>query len=289
MASNGNCFICGKTAGKTAIKNHIFKEHDNGTEECYLIKAEGAYDKDYWLLFSVPLSATLLAVDDFLRDIWCECCGHLSAFLVGRSEISKSRKLETLYIGDVLMYEYDFGTTTHITVTVVEVIFRAKQKAKVCLLARNVPPPEEECVKCGAAAEWFDAYEYEVLCDKCADEMGDEGFILPIVNSPRCGACGYEGENDIWTFDPKKPFPQPNKAKSKGKGLRTREEEISAEDKWNTIDIEFQNKILSSVFCRKCHTTTIIDYIIENAYPDIVLRGKCEKCGNNVARLVDFN
>ena len=45
-ASNGNCFICGKTAGKTAIKNHVLKEHDGGDESCYLLKAEGAYDKN---------------------------------------------------------------------------------------------------------------------------------------------------------------------------------------------------------------------------------------------------
>jgi hypothetical protein len=54
--SNGNCFICGKTAGKTAIKNHVLKEHNNDNELCYLFKAEGAYNKDYWLLFSVAIT-----------------------------------------------------------------------------------------------------------------------------------------------------------------------------------------------------------------------------------------
>ena len=56
-SSNGNCFICGKTAGKIAIKNHIIKDHNIGDEHCYLLKAEGAYDKDYWLFFTVPLDA----------------------------------------------------------------------------------------------------------------------------------------------------------------------------------------------------------------------------------------
>ena len=74
-----NCFICGKIAGKTAIKNHIIKEHSDGREECYLIKAEDAYDKDYWILFSISIDASLSAMDRFLRQIWCECCGHLSA------------------------------------------------------------------------------------------------------------------------------------------------------------------------------------------------------------------
>jgi len=26
-AKNGNCYICGKTVGKTALKNHIIKDH----------------------------------------------------------------------------------------------------------------------------------------------------------------------------------------------------------------------------------------------------------------------
>ena len=50
-ASKGNCYICGAELGKTAMKNHILKEH-NGPEdgqECVLLKIEGAYEKDYWL------------------------------------------------------------------------------------------------------------------------------------------------------------------------------------------------------------------------------------------------
>jgi len=43
----GDCFICGKSASKTAMKNHVLKEHNSGDEQCYLFKAEGAYDKDY--------------------------------------------------------------------------------------------------------------------------------------------------------------------------------------------------------------------------------------------------
>jgi hypothetical protein len=45
-ATQGNCFICGKTVGKTAIKNHILKEHNSGDERCILVKAEGAARRD---------------------------------------------------------------------------------------------------------------------------------------------------------------------------------------------------------------------------------------------------
>lgn len=38
------------------------------------------YDKNYWLFIEVKETATLKDIDDFLRDIWVECCGHLSEF-----------------------------------------------------------------------------------------------------------------------------------------------------------------------------------------------------------------
>lgn len=169
-ASNGNCFLCGKTAGKTAIKNHVLKEHNSGDEPCYLMKAEGAYDKDYRLLFSVPFEATLSAVDKFLRQIWCECCGHMSAFRAGGREFGKARKVSALSIGDTLLYEYDFGSTTEIVITVIDEISRTKQREKVQLLARNVPP-KDICGQCGAPATMVHAWEGELTCDKCAREL----------------------------------------------------------------------------------------------------------------------
>ena len=203
----GNCFFCGKTAAKTAMKNHILKEHNSGDEACYLFKAEGAYDKDYWLFFTAPLDAGLSVVDTFLRKIWCECCGHLSAFRMGGREYGKARKISTLGVGDQLMYEYDFGSTTEILLTVVSEISRPKQREKIYLLARN-EPQEILCESCAAPATVIDAWEYALLCDECAKDIDDEAALLPIVNSPRCGVCGYTGDEDIWVFDPGKPFPQ---------------------------------------------------------------------------------
>jgi len=216
-ASNGNCFICGKTAGKTAIKNHVLKEHNGGGEMCYLLKAEGAYDKDYWLLFTVPLDASLSVVDKFLREIWCECCGHMSAFRVGGREFGKARKIAELEVGNALLYEYDFGSTTEILVTVVEKIERIKQKEKTQLLARNVPS-QEKCGECGTPATYVDITNGANLCDECSENYSEEGMLMLITNSPRCGECGYDGELDNWTFDPNKPFPQPQKQKGKRGG-----------------------------------------------------------------------
>jgi len=203
----GNCFICNKTAGRTALKNHVLKEHSEGGEKCYLIRAEGAYQgSPHWLFFSVSLTAKLDDVDDFLREIWCECCGHLSSFSTRYSELPMTTKISMLDVGYSLLYEYDFGSTTEILVTVVEKIKRPKQQEKVQLLARNVMTAEV-CSTCAKPAEYVDAGPWEgddFACELCLDEKntGDIHW-MPITNSPRSGVCGYDGGLDVWEFDPK--------------------------------------------------------------------------------------
>jgi hypothetical protein len=146
-------------------------------------------------------------VDTFLRKIWCECCGHLSAFEKDGDEYGKSRKISSLVPGDVLLYEYDFGSTTEILITVIGEISRPVQREKIRLLARN-EPLEMLCDTCGAPAAIVDTCQGGLLCDECAKDCKDEDMFLPVVNSPRCGECGYCGELDKWTFDPEKSFPQ---------------------------------------------------------------------------------
>lgn len=212
MITKGNCYICGKTIAKTAIKNHILKEHNYGDEKCYLLKAEGEYDKNYWLYFTMPVESILLFADKFLREIWCECCGHMSLFKVGDTwdddDYGMNERLSSFAIGTILPYEYDFGDTTKLNVTIMSEILRPNQKEKVFLIARN-EPHNEMCEKCGKPATVFESESWETLCDRCAENLPADDFLLPLANSPRCGVCGYEGEsNDKWVFDSKKLTPQ---------------------------------------------------------------------------------
>ena len=211
MVTKGNCYICGKELGKTAMKNHILKLHssmDSG-QECVLLKIEGAYDKDYWLVVDVPLTASLMTLDRFLRDIWLECCGHLSAFSgKGHQEIGKSRKFSTFAPGEQFLHEYDFGSTTETLITVIGRTSRKPQKASVRLLARNIPP-QFTCAKCGAPAtdictECIYETDNPFYCASCAKNHEHEEMLLPITNSPRMGVCGYCGDADVYTFDAKK-------------------------------------------------------------------------------------
>ena len=208
----GNCFICGKTAGRTALKNHVLKEHNDGNEQCYLIRAESIYQgSPYWLFFTVPVNAELDDIDDFLRSIWLDCCGHLSAFEDGHEEYPMSMKLNRFAIGDKIGYDYDFGTTTELLITFLDKTSRPKQAERVQLLARNIPV-EKKCSACDRVAAYADSIGWEetLACESCYEkEESDETYYLPITNSPRSGECAYEGFTDIWTFDPEGDFPQP--------------------------------------------------------------------------------
>ena len=204
LKTDGNCYACGITAGKTAMKNHVVKEHINkGDQECYLLRIEGAYAKECWLYVDVAKDKGLSTLDTFLRKIWLECCGHLSKF-----STSKSRKIGSLEIGDQILHEYDYVSTTECLITVVGESRRPKQRDAVRLLARNVPIAVK-CTTCNQPAtiichECMWEGEDGVYCDSCYEQHHHDDVSVPITNSPRCGECGYDGELDVFEFDPEK-------------------------------------------------------------------------------------
>lgn len=205
----GNCYFCGAELGKVAMKNHMLKQHSNptGEQECCLIKVEGM-DKRYWLLLDMPLTASLKNLDDFLRRIWLECCGHMSAFMgSGYQEFPMSRRLSAFPEGAQIGYEYDFGDTTELLISFIGRTRRKKQREAVRLLARN-KPIEWKCAECGKPAELvfmerlYEEDEDPCLCEACAEKLDmDMEMGLPVTNSPRMGVCAYEGELDHYGFE----------------------------------------------------------------------------------------
>lgn len=203
----GHCYLCGRELSKGGVKAHLKTHEESSGEPCVQLKIEGARNKNYWLYVDMPRKATLEDLDSFLRDIWLECCGHMSAFSVSRRELSMSTRLERFKLGDKLLHEYDFGTTTECLVTVAGFAMRTpQQKKKVRLLARN-DPPELKCCKCGADATWICTAcmweaENPFYCDACLEEHvkeepEHEEMDLPVTNSPRMGMCGYCGTHEF--------------------------------------------------------------------------------------------
>lgn len=180
---------------------------------------EGQGLPEYWMHLDVRADAPLKALDDFLRDTWLECCGHLSAFRI-RGNTYELDALEELLedvdeggeeptlrmdvpLGDVLRpgmsfsHEYDFGTTTELKLKVLSEREARARGRSIRLLARN-DPPAIPCESCGKPATkvcsqciWDGA---GWLCDGCGrTHECEEEMFLPVVNSPRVGMCGYTG------------------------------------------------------------------------------------------------
>ena len=58
--------------------------------------------------------------------------------------------------------------------------------------------------------------------------------------------------------------------------------------RWNEIPTDIQPKLLSNVYCSKCKDMVeIVDFEATMDKDDLVLKGKCEKCSSNVARLIE--
>ncbi|MBC7259765.1 MAG: hypothetical protein H5T65_11005 [Chloroflexi bacterium] len=228
VVSYGKCFLCGGTFAKNAMTRHLkacVRKHETAQEgkpvRLFHLRVEGKYAPEYWLHLEIPASATLAALDDFLRAIWLECCDHMSAFTIKGADYerdtgaghamwtgffgsplpteSMSCKLySVLSPGVVFVHEYDFGTTTTLTLKVVGERQGSVPEEKIRVLARNYAP-SIPCALCDKQAEWVYAFDFPPTpyCAAHAEEHEDweEGF-LPVVNSPRVGQCGYTGAGD---------------------------------------------------------------------------------------------
>ena len=210
ISKKGNCYQCGKSFSKTAMKNHVLKEHNAGGEDSFLLKIESAEYKDFWLYIDIQKSKKIEYIDKFLRNIWLECCGHISRFADSYSShgnIGKTRTVGSFNAGDEIYYEYDMGTPTGIYIKFMTEIKRPKQMNSVRLLARNTAPALN-CSVCGEKAEYIctecmydeDETVGSLFCKKCYVNHEHGDMILPLTNSPRSGECGYTGEQDLYGF-----------------------------------------------------------------------------------------
>lgn len=217
--SNGKCEFCGETVSKRSIAKHVqtCKSRPDVASitkpiKVFQLKVEGRRAPEYWLQLDVPSKTSLKTLDNYLRGIWLECCGHMSQYQIGEEYYvsSDAKELDASSMnyalekvvgpGDRFGYEYDFGSTTELLITVVnEHQGDAKRDKDIQLLAQNLPL-EFSCKECGKPATTicqeclYDGDNNGFLCDDCAEEheCGEE-MQLPVVNSPRMGECAYSG------------------------------------------------------------------------------------------------
>lgn len=222
--NEGICRFCMKSFWGSAMGRHLVsckakKQEDSKYATNKKIKSSiyhikiSAY-KAYWLHIEMNAMATLSELDQFLRAIWLECCGHLSEFTIngiryesspsndGWGMESKSMNIQlkkALNMKDKFNYVYDFGSSTYLEGQV----FAEREgllKEKVRVLARN-NPYAFKCENCDTKATEVCTECQHFFCERClAKHECSEEMALPVVNSPRMGVCGYCGESDFDNF-----------------------------------------------------------------------------------------
>lgn len=224
-ATRGSCTYCGKEYTRWGMTRHLKTcekrasavETEAGTQgkaqEIYHLLVENGWSGDFWLHLEMPGRTTLDDLDQYLRIIWLECCGHLSQFVIDGIHYEREpmeewaigeTKSTNVHIGSVFRpgteaeYAYDFGSTTELRISA-QAVRSGRWRAKPILLMARNHPLELHCMGCDQKAEWICAeclWESEdwYFCQQHLDEHEHEGeMALPVVNSPRMGVCGYDG------------------------------------------------------------------------------------------------
>jgi len=222
--TKGTCKYCGKEYTITPMVKHLLSckgrklvsegEISEKQVGYFVLLINDKYSKQYWLIVEMKDTASLKDLDQFLRDIWLECCGHLSHFKIEGIRYESSAqgsdggmfpvkgmniKLQKLLEpGMIFDHMYDYGSTTELTLSVITHRMGPEKREKLAILSRNHPITFicEKCEKKTATVMCMECV-YEgagLLCDDCRQdhECGDE-MLSEIYNSPRIGVCGYEG------------------------------------------------------------------------------------------------
>ncbi len=215
LYSEGHCYFCDEYFSQKEIGRHLathLKKKENDEKE---IKKNPfthiVIDWDAMFLhLLVRNTCKMEEIDNFLRVIWLECCGHLSGFHIKKGEEIEMDDI----VGDVLMpkvkliHSYDYGTTTKTYIRSIKVYDLDFEDDDIILLSRS-EPLKIMCSICDkkvattlcSVCIWNSDSHY--FCDVCAKKHSktcedfDEYARMKVVNSPRMGQCGYEGG----TFD----------------------------------------------------------------------------------------
>ncbi|MBC7554586.1 MAG: hypothetical protein H7257_11475 [Taibaiella sp.] len=224
ISSVGKCFFCNVEYKKAGISKHLnthlAKENKGeGNKTSFHIRID--YDPSmagfFFLNLWVDGDSYLSDIDDFLRKIWLECCGHMSAFTNAKDgerysmyEINDMESdmddcmnsaIKNIFTkGTKLKYEYDSGNTTTLILKVLERL-PVEVPGGIILLSRNEPLEImcEVCKSAPAVTMCTTCYDPNTFCTKCAKKHAmkcedfEEYSSLPVVNSPRMGICAYYG------------------------------------------------------------------------------------------------
>ena len=206
------CYYCNKELTEKTIKRHMKncseieksidekRIEDEELRDQFIIAIKPKYGgTEYCIYLSIDGTLGLVHIDQFIRDIWVECCGHLSGFRIrGKfyQDHSMNAKLnDILDIDEKFEYEYDFGSTTHLNLEVVDIRLVPSNFSQIEIIARN-NEIKHDCEICGEEAKYFNYEKDQWECENCIDEDNDMISEFDYCNSPRDGVCGYDGHKE---------------------------------------------------------------------------------------------
>lgn len=148
--STGICLLCEQRYSRAGMGRHLracrkkalARERGGAnpgqrTGGSLHIAVQDRHDPRFWMHLEVPRELELRILDGFLRILWLECCGHLSAFYISGqmyqvadkdwfndfggppSEDMSFAAGQLLSQGQRFTYDYDFGTTTELALRVI--------------------------------------------------------------------------------------------------------------------------------------------------------------------------
>jgi len=184
----------------------------------FIIQIEEVHTKMFWLLVLARHDAELSDLDYLIRDVWVECCEHLSAFTIHGKRFSSYSDDDDFDDGDggsgfsvpldeiigpdsTFTYEYDFDSTTKLRLSVIGQTTVEPRTGPLCLIARN-NRLEIPCHLCGEKGEylvtnWPESPYQIIICRDCLKKKAKDvepEFVIVLPNSPRGGVCGYMEE-----------------------------------------------------------------------------------------------
>jgi NADH pyrophosphatase NudC (nudix superfamily) len=110
-------------------------------------------------------------------------------------------------------------------------------------------------------------------------ETPEEALIRELKEEMDIGIDNYFGEN-VHSYDT-------ITIKLIVGGISMEVTDFKAYQKWVKLPKNIQKLLINNVFCSNCGVTTIVQYTVHNDKAGIVLKGKCKKCGYDVARFVE--
>lgn len=200
MPKRVNCQFCKKSFGCKQIFLHyagcIAEKYREEYAGHYVVSflSRGLCNKLYYIYAIINPKTTFATIDNYLRNKWLKCCGHISNFVCEKKQISKRATFKT-YADKDIIYEYDMCSTTYVYMQNSLLIKSDKQPLKTTYL-QNVlqnDPFNFNCILCDKPASYSDCM-LQFFCQTHKNKA-NKHMLNQIVNSPRMGQHCFEGKN----------------------------------------------------------------------------------------------